>query len=128
MDQQLSSMMEEYVAGMEWVRIPQKYRSLVISHTQFETGTKRKKLPCGTLPEKEFTPRNSLLTDLFEINHFQTIYHIFIAILILLFMNTIIEDIVDKGQVDMEFTLILWAFGNFQAVIFTWVSVIALYL
>lgn len=121
MDQQLSSMMDEYVSSVEWVRVPQKYRS-ILNHSQVDLGTKRKKLPCGTLPEKEFSPRNSLLTDLFEINHFQTIYHIFIAILILLFMNTMIEDIVDKGHIDIEFTLILWAFGNFQAVLFVWVS------
>jgi sterol O-acyltransferase len=121
MDVQLSSMMEEYIVGIEGVRVPQKYRSF-LGDTQTGEEKKRKKLPCGALPEKEFVVRNSLLTDLFEINHIQTIYHIFIAILILLFMNTMVEDIVDKGRIDLEFTLILWAFGNLQTVLITWVS------
>lgn len=83
--------------------------------------TKKKKSTNGSLPEKEFVARNSLLTDLFEISHIQTIYHIFIAILLLLFMNTIIEDVVDRGRFDLDFSLISWAFGNMQAVLMTWV-------
>ncbi|EFX89584.1 hypothetical protein DAPPUDRAFT_40502 [Daphnia pulex] len=113
--------MEEYIVGIEGVRVPQKYRSF-LGDTQTGEEKKRKKLPCGSLPEKEFVVRNSLLTDLFEINHIQTIYHIFIAILILLFMNTMVEDIVDKGRIDLEFTLILWAFGNLQTVLITWLG------
>uniref|UniRef100_A0A182WZA6 Uncharacterized protein n=1 Tax=Anopheles quadriannulatus TaxID=34691 RepID=A0A182WZA6_ANOQN len=35
----------------------------------------------GKLPDKVFMPRNSLLTDLFEVKHIKTIYHIFILIL-----------------------------------------------
>ena len=120
MDQQLTSMMADYIEGVELIRVPQKYRSFLGDQTG--EVKKKKKLPCGTLPEKEFVSRNSLLTDLFEINHIQTIYHIFIAILILLFMNTVIEDLVDKGRIDIEFTLILWAFGDLQTVLTTWVS------
>lgn len=122
MDHQLATMMDEYIASVEQVRVPQKYRSFFGDTPQAGEAKKKKKLPCGALPEKEFIARNSLLTDLFEINHFQTIYHIFIAILILLFMNTVIEDIMDKGHIDIEFTLILWAFGNLQTVLVTWVS------
>lgn len=121
MDIQLSSIMEEYVAGIECVRVPQKYRSF-LGDDQSREERKKRKLPCGSLPEKEFIARHSLLTDLFEINHIQTIYHIFIAILILLFMNTVVEDIFDKGRIDLEFALILWAFGDFQTVLVTWVS------
>lgn len=84
---------------------------------------KKKESANGKLPEKEFVARNSLLTDLFEISHIQTIYHIFIAILLLLFMSTIIEDVVDKGRFDLDFSLISWAFGNMQAVLMTWVSI-----
>ncbi|KAK4016668.1 hypothetical protein OUZ56_031631 [Daphnia magna] len=121
MDIQLSSIMEEYVAGIECVRVPQKYRSF-LGDDQSREERKKRKLPCGSLPEKEFIARHSLLTDLFEINHIQTIYHIFIAILILLFMNTVVEDIFDKGRIDLEFALILWAFGDFQTVLVTWVG------
>lgn len=52
----------------------------------------------GKLPEKEFMARNSLLTDLFEVKHIKTIYHIFIVILIILFLNTVVHDFVDTGR------------------------------
>jgi len=42
--------------------------------------------------------RNSLLTDLFEIKHFQTIYNVFIVILIILFINTAVYDLVVVGK------------------------------
>lgn len=44
------------------------------------------------LPEKVFQPRNALLTDLFEIKHIKTIYHIFIVIFNLLLLNVFISD------------------------------------
>lgn len=58
----------------------------------------RKSSKCGKLPEKQFLVRNSLLTDLFEIKHIRTIYHIFVVILIIFFIHTTIYDIVDTGS------------------------------
>lgn len=49
------------------------------------------------LPEKKFVPCNSLLTDLLEVQHIRTIYHIFIVILFLLFLNTLVHDFVADG-------------------------------
>lgn len=122
MDTQLTAMLEEFITKVESVKVPQKYKSFIGGFP--ETTSRKKKTPCGSLPEKEFEARNSLLTDLFEVSHIQTIYHIFIAILILLFMNTMIEDVIDKGQISFDFELIQWAFGNLQTVFFTWVSLI----
>ena len=127
MDHQLTTLMEEFIAEVELVKVPQKYTSF-IGGGYPETTSRKKKTPCGSLAEKEFVTRNSLLTDLFEVSHIQTIYHIFIAILILLFMNTMIEDVIDKGQINFDFELIQWAFGNLQTVFFTWVMMIIFYL
>jgi sterol O-acyltransferase len=52
----------------------------------------------GGLAEKEYMPRNSLLTDLFEVKHIQTIYNIFIATLLILFINTAVYDLVVAGK------------------------------
>lgn len=52
----------------------------------------------GHLPDKHFMERNSLLTDLFEVKHIQTIYHIFLAILFGLVVNTGAYDLLHKGQ------------------------------
>ena len=120
MDDQLTSMMEEFIAEVESIKVPKKYRTFLGDPSP--GVVKKKRLPCGALPGKEFSPRNSLLTDLFEISHIQTIYHIFIAILILLFMNTVIVDIIDKGRIDLDFELIQWNFGGLSTVCVTWVN------
>lgn len=41
----------------------------------------------GKFREKEFKPRNSLLTDLLEIKHFKSIRHLFLAMFISWLMN-----------------------------------------
>lgn len=123
MDDQLTCLMEEFISEVESVRMPHKYRTFLGEDSNIQKSKKKKRLPCGSLPEKEFLPRNSLLTDLFEINHIQTIYHIFIAILILLFFNTVVEDIVDRGVIDLDFQLIQWAFGGLSTAFITWVRV-----
>ncbi len=123
MDDQLTCLMEEFISEVESVRMPHKYRTFLGEDSNIQKSKKKKRLPCGSLPEKEFLPRNSLLTDLFEINHIQTIYHIFIAILILLFFNTVVEDIVDRGVIDLDFQLIQWAFGGLSTAFITWVCI-----
>lgn len=50
------------------------------------------------LPEKEFEARNSLLTDLFRVKHIRTIYHIFVVVMFLTFLNTIVHDLVVDGR------------------------------
>lgn len=52
----------------------------------------------GGLAEKEFIPRNSLLTDLYEVKHIQTIYNICIVILLVLFIHTVVYDLVVTGK------------------------------
>lgn len=64
-----------------------------------EPQIERRKQPAtGHLPEKEFVPCNSMLTDLFEVKHIRTIYHIFIVILIMLLLNTLVHDLVAYGR------------------------------
>ena len=36
--------------------------------------------------------------ELLEINHIRTIYHIFVAILIIFTLNTLVYDIIDQGR------------------------------
>lgn len=49
--------------------------------------------------------RNSLLTDLFEVKHIKTIYHIFLVILIIMFLNTCIHDFVEDGRYCLQYKL-----------------------
>ncbi|XP_046390291.1 sterol O-acyltransferase 1-like [Ischnura elegans] len=82
----------------------------------------RVKAKKGALQEKQFLPRNSLLTDLFEIKHIKTIYHIFMAILILLFLNAAVCDFVEHGKFDFGLDLILWNFNELRTVLLFWVG------
>ncbi|XP_069823835.1 sterol O-acyltransferase 1 isoform X1 [Dendropsophus ebraccatus] len=70
---------------------------------------------------KMFVSRRSLLDELFEVNHFRTIYHMFIALLILFILSTLVVDCIDKGRLVLEFNLLFYAFGKFSIVFFTWI-------
>ncbi|KAF5274135.1 hypothetical protein FQR65_LT04533 [Abscondita terminalis] len=76
----------------------------------------------GQLPDKQFMARNSLLTDLLEIKHIQTIYHIFVAILFGLFVNSTVYDLIHTGQPKMGFALIINEFSNIHKVLYIWLG------
>ncbi|KAM4721802.1 sterol O-acyltransferase 1 isoform 2-T2 [Rhinophrynus dorsalis] len=69
---------------------------------------------------KLFVSRRSILDELFEVNHIRTIYHMFIALLILFILSTVVVDCIDKGRLVLEFDLLVYAFGKFPIVICTW--------
>ncbi|XP_029673952.1 sterol O-acyltransferase 1-like [Formica exsecta] len=49
------------------------------------------------LPEKKFLERNSPLTDLFKITHIRTVYNLFMVTVILFFLHTAVNDIIESG-------------------------------
>ncbi|KAF3834667.1 hypothetical protein F7725_027225, partial [Dissostichus mawsoni] len=57
---------------------------------------------------KQFVSRRSLLDELFEVNHIRTIYHMFIALLILFILSTLV-------------VLLVYAFGQLPLVVCTWI-------
>lgn len=71
--------------------------------------------------EKQFVNRRSLLDELFEVNHIRTIYHMFIALLILFILSTLVVDFLDKGRLVLDFDLLVYAFGQFPLVVCTWI-------
>lgn len=73
------------------------------------------------LPERVFTKRNSLLTEMFKINHIRTIRNIFTSIMIMLALHVVLDELVNEGKISMNFDLIFWCFGNFQKVLYTWI-------
>uniref|UniRef100_A0A8C1DWD4 O-acyltransferase n=1 Tax=Cyprinus carpio carpio TaxID=630221 RepID=A0A8C1DWD4_CYPCA len=62
----------------------------------------------------------SKLSELFEVNHIRTIYHMFIALLILFIFSTLVVDFIDEGRLVLEFDLLVYAFGQFPLVVVTW--------
>ncbi|KAM6921120.1 sterol O-acyltransferase 1 [Xenentodon cancila] len=70
---------------------------------------------------KQFISRRSLLDELFEVNHIRTIYHMFIALLILFILSTLVIDFIDEGRLVLDFDLLVYAFGQFPLVMCTWI-------
>ncbi|CAF0705986.1 unnamed protein product [Brachionus calyciflorus] len=77
-----------------------------------------------SLPERIFIKRNSLLTEMFKLNHIRTIRHIFISIMIVLALQVIYNDLTEKGTFDYNFDLIRWSFDKFNVVCYTWLYMI----
>lgn len=50
------------------------------------------------LPDRIFLKRNSLLTEMFKINHIRTIRHIFISIMIILALQVIFNELIENGK------------------------------
>uniref|UniRef100_A0A3Q0RIG2 Sterol O-acyltransferase 1 n=1 Tax=Amphilophus citrinellus TaxID=61819 RepID=A0A3Q0RIG2_AMPCI len=59
--------------------------------------------------------------ELFEVNHIRTIYHMFIALLILFILSTLVVDFIDEGRLVLDFDLLVYAFGQFPLVVSTWI-------
>lgn len=70
---------------------------------------------------KVFVSRRSLLDELFEVNHIRTIYHMFIALLILFILSTLVVDFLDEARLVLDFDLLVYAFGQFPLVVCTWI-------
>ncbi len=50
------------------------------------------------LPDRVYIKRESLLTELFKVNHVRTIRNIFISIMIILALQVIVNDLMEKGK------------------------------
>ncbi|XP_049951169.1 sterol O-acyltransferase 2-like [Schistocerca serialis cubense] len=76
----------------------------------------------GGLPEKQFLARESLLTILMRVKHLHTVYNMFVAVLLMLFLHTAVYDLVADGQLKLGFSTIFWNFGGLHIVMATWAS------
>jgi len=70
---------------------------------------------------RAFIPRNSILTDLFEISHIRSIRNVFVAVLLIFVIQVMINDIIEYGRINLNFELIFQCFGNIHMVLFIWV-------
>ncbi|XP_055708622.1 sterol O-acyltransferase 1 isoform X2 [Phlebotomus papatasi] len=74
----------------------------------------------NVLPEKQFMNRNSLLTDLFEVKHIKTIYNLFVVFMIIMFLNTVVGDLVADGRINLGLSPIKVGFGRFHLSLLVW--------
>ena len=73
------------------------------------------------LPAKKFIARNSVLTELLELSHFRALYHIFVAVLLMLAMSSLITDLFDGREI-LRVDLVTWTFGRMPDVVMTWLG------
>lgn len=69
---------------------------------------------------KIFVLRRSLLDELLEVDHIRTIYHMFIALLILFILSTLAVDYIDQGRLVLEFSMMTFAFTKSSVALWTW--------
>ncbi|XP_012254315.2 sterol O-acyltransferase 1 [Athalia rosae] len=117
---QVKEMISEVMEQLEKVQ-PEKLINDLFDESS-KTNNKKKSSKPGSLPEKEFLSRNSPLTDLFKIKHIRAIYHIFIVIFIILFINTAVYDIVDTGSTNLGVNTIMIGFGKLNKVFCIWLG------
>ncbi|XP_021121011.1 sterol O-acyltransferase 1 isoform X1 [Heterocephalus glaber] len=87
---------------------------------EMKTNHRTKDMRAPPEQGKVFISRRSLLDELFEVDHIRTIYHMFIAILIIFILSTLVVDYIDEGRLVLEFNLLSYAFGKLTIVIWTW--------
>lgn len=97
-----------------------KHRADDKSKNDEKSSDPSKFAPRMKLPEKLFQPRNALLTDLFEIKHIKTIYHIFIVIFNLLLLNVFISDFAATGRINIGLGPIITGFGGINHALLIW--------
>lgn len=113
----LDDLFDAFVSDVEQISHSDSIQNGSLS---LSSAINRKKKERGELPDKVFVARRSMLTELLEISHIKSIYHIFIAILIIFSLNTVIMDIIEKGSVGLDFELIRWGLGGFPKVVTLW--------
>ncbi|XP_038608585.1 sterol O-acyltransferase 2 [Tachyglossus aculeatus] len=70
--------------------------------------------------QKVFVDRMSLLDELMEVEHFRTIYHMFVATLVIFIISTLATDFIDKGRLVLELDLLMFSFGQLPLALATW--------
>uniref|UniRef100_A0A4W6EC15 O-acyltransferase n=1 Tax=Lates calcarifer TaxID=8187 RepID=A0A4W6EC15_LATCA len=63
---------------------------------------------------------SSVNSELFEISHIRTIYHMFLAVLLIFCLSTLAVDYIDQGRLVLEFDLLFFAFGKLGTVTWAW--------
>ncbi|CAH0604612.1 unnamed protein product [Chrysodeixis includens] len=70
---------------------------------------------------EEFVIRESPLTELIDSSlHIRAIYHIFVVILVVLFFDTVIYDLVERGKINIGVTIVAAGFGDIKRGIRLW--------
>ncbi|XP_046732615.1 sterol O-acyltransferase 2 isoform X1 [Silurus meridionalis] len=113
---QISEMLDKVLTDSLQSLSQSTHSNAVENAQQTDGNARRHRIQDG----KVFVARQSMLDELFEISHIQTIYHMFIAALLLFIISTLAVDFIDQGRLVLEFDLFFYAFGQLGTVIWAW--------
>ncbi|XP_042200114.1 sterol O-acyltransferase 2 isoform X2 [Callorhinchus milii] len=87
-----------------------------------KTGQRDRLERLGVEKEKIFMNRCSILDELFEIRHIKTIYHMFIAALVVFIISTVAVEFIDQGRLLLDFDLLFYVFGKLPTAMLAWLG------
>ncbi|CAF1148007.1 unnamed protein product [Adineta steineri] len=114
---------EPVISPMDLAAIHKIESEAVIPSNSQNTDPNKK--PPSVFPLKIFRMRQSILTDLLEVSHIKSIRQIFIAILVIVFLQVAITDLFELGTIDFRFDVIRWNFSNVSACLRLWLYLFA---
>ncbi|XP_045409859.1 sterol O-acyltransferase 2 isoform X3 [Lemur catta] len=118
--EQAQGQLTELLDRVMWEAVqsyPQQGRPL--PSTPLDSLSRTREPPLGK--RKVFVIRKSLLDELMEVQHFRTIYHMFVAGLCVFIISTLAIDFIDEGRLVLEFELLIFSFGQLPLALVTWV-------
>jgi len=68
--------------------------------------------------------RESPITEMLRISHFQTIYNIFVSVFLIALVNTLIHNYYDNGTV-LDLQIFIWCFSGLPTAFLFWICLIA---
>nr|XP_016846592.1 PREDICTED: sterol O-acyltransferase 2 isoform X1 [Anolis carolinensis] len=72
------------------------------------------------MKQKVFIEQRSLLDELLEVEHFRTIYNIFVAVLCIFVLRAVVVDFIDNECIVLDFEVLIFAFGRLHMALLAW--------
>lgn len=107
----------------------EKERKLLENTEEFEKKTNSsivmRMRGVNNSPFNSHFPRNSLMSEMMKVSHFQTIWNIFSAVLVITFMNILLHNYFESGII-LDFSFWVWCFGGASLSAGVWVAMFVL--
>ncbi|XP_035232109.1 sterol O-acyltransferase 1-like [Stegodyphus dumicola] len=101
---------------------PEMEKSTVANGFTSVPEEKHDELKQNSLPRKVYVMRNSVLTDLMEVNHLQTVFNISVSVCILLLINAVIYYSADPQMLPQDIGVMIWGASKLQLFANIWLS------
>ncbi|KFM66482.1 hypothetical protein X975_13413, partial [Stegodyphus mimosarum] len=101
---------------------PEMEKSSMANGFTSASGEKHDEPKRNSLPRKVYVMRNSVLTDLMEVNHLQTVFNISVSVCILLLINAVIYYSADPQMLQQDIGVMIWGASKLKLFANIWLS------